>query len=592
MLTRITKQEEKVFKLFRYLQKEDWLSIFFIVGFVVLQVWLDLTMPDYTMKLTSAVSGGGVTMNDVWVNGGMMLLCAFGSMVCTFICGYLCARLSSSFSKRVRSKLNDKICSFSPTEMKKFSIPSLITRTTNDVNQIQMFVAVGLQILIKAPILAIWAVTKISQTSIEWTMATLICVVILVALVGLIVCIVLPKFKKVQKLIDNLNNATRENISGVRVVRAFNAEDYQEKKFEKTNKELTDNQLFTSKATGTLMPIMTLCMNGLTLAIYWIGAILINQAEILERATLIGNMTAFTQYALQVVMAFIMLIAIFIILPRAMVSAKRINEVLDTKISMHDGNVTNGKTQGEIEFRDVSFKYFDGASNVISDISFKVNKGETVAIIGATGSGKTTLIDLIPRFNDATSGEVLVDGVNVKDYKQEVLNNKIAVVSQKACLFKGDIKSNITYGCDEEIPDDDERIKLALDISQSNFVSNLEKGIHSPVAQGGTNFSGGQKQRLSIARAVFKDAEIIIFDDSFSALDYKTDMIIRKNLKKKLSDKTIIIVAQRIGTIRHADKILVLEDGKIVGKGTHEELIKNCNTYKEIALSQLSKEEL
>ncbi len=592
MLTRITKQEEKVFKLFRYLQKEDWLSIFFIVGFVVLQVWLDLTMPDYTMKLTSAVSGGGVTMNDVWVNGGMMLLCAFGSMVCTFICGYLCARLSSSFSKRVRSKLNDKICSFSPTEMKKFSIPSLITRTTNDVNQIQMFVAVGLQILIKAPILAIWAVTKISQTSIEWTMATLICVVILVALVGLIVCIVLPKFKKVQKLIDNLNNATRENISGVRVVRAFNAEDYQEKKFEKTNKELTDNQLFTSKATGTLMSIMTLCMNGLTLAIYWIGAILINQAEILERATLIGNMTAFTQYALQVVMAFIMLIAIFIILPRAMVSAKRINEVLDTKISMHDGNVTNGKTQGEIEFRDVSFKYFDGASNVISDISFKVKKGETVAIIGATGSGKTTLIDLIPRFNDATSGEVLVDGVNVKDYKQEVLNNKIAVVSQKACLFKGDIKSNITYGCDEEIPDDDERIKLALDISQSNFVSNLEKGIHSPVAQGGTNFSGGQKQRLSIARAVFKDAEIIIFDDSFSALDYKTDMMVRKNLKEKLSDKTIIIVAQRIGTIRHADKILVLEDGKIVGKGTHEELIKNCNTYKEIALSQLSKEEL
>lgn len=592
MLTRITKQEEKVFKLFRYLQKEDWLSIFFIVGFVVLQVWLDLTMPDYTMKLTSAVSGGGVTMNDVWVNGGMMLLCAFGSMVCTFICGYLCARLSSSFSKRVRSKLNDKICSFSPTEMKKFSIPSLITRTTNDVNQIQMFVAVGLQILIKAPILAIWAVTKISQTSIEWTMATLICVVILVALVGLIVCIVLPKFKKVQKLIDNLNNATRENISGVRVVRAFNAEDYQEKKFEKNNKELTDNQLFTSKATGTLMPIMTLCMNGLTLAIYWIGAILINQAERLERATLIGNMTAFTQYALQVVMAFIMLIAIFIILPRAMVSAKRINEVLDTKISMHDGNVTNGKTQGEIEFRDVSFKYFDGASNVISDISFKVNKGETVAIIGATGSGKTTLIDLIPRFNDATGGEVLVDGVNVKEYKQEVLNNKIAVVSQKACLFKGDIKSNITYGCDEEIPDDDERIKLALDISQSNFVSNLEKGIHSPVAQGGTNFSGGQKQRLSIARAVFKDAEIIIFDDSFSALDYKTDMMVRKNLKEKLSDKTIIIVAQRIGTIRHADKILVLEDGKIVGKGTHEELIKNCNTYKEIALSQLSKEEL
>ncbi len=459
--------------------------------------------------------------------------------------------------------------------------------------QIQNFIAMGLQIIIKAPTLAIWAITKISATSIEWTMATLITVFIMITLVAVIASVVLPKFKKIQKLIDNVNDVTRENVSGVRVVRAFNAEGYQEKKFEKANEELTKNQLFTTKATGLMMPVMSLCMNGLTLAIYWIGAILINNAQIVERATIIGNMTAFTQYSLQVVMAFIMLVAIFILLPRCIVSARRINEVLDSPISIKQGDkVNDSNTKGKVEFRNVTFKYNDGNNNVIEDVSFEVNKGETLAIIGATGSGKTTLINLIPRFADVSSGEVLVDGMNVKDYQEEDLQQRVAVVSQKACLFKGDIKSNITYGSGEEISDDDPRLKQAIDISQSLFVGELKDGVRSAVAQGGTNFSGGQKQRLSIARAVYKDAEIIIFDDSFSALDYKTDMVVRKKIKENLKDKTVIIVAQRIGTIKNADKILVLDNGRIVGSGRHEELLESCPVYKEIALSQLSKEEL
>ena len=582
-----------MFKILKKLELKDWISMIFVVGLIVLQVWLDLKMPDYTMQLTASVSGKSVTMSDVWYNGGMMLVCAFGSMVATFICGFLISRIASSFAKRLRHELFRKTTSFSSNEMKKFSVPSLITRTTNDVTQVQMFISIGLQLLIKAPTTAIWAITKISSTSIEWTMATLITVVIIVSLVGIIVGLVLPKFKKIQKLTDNLNDATRENISGVRVVRAFNAESYQERKFEKANSDLTKNQLFTMKATGLLMPVMTICMNGLTLAIYWIGAILVNRAEIAERAMVIGNMTAFTQYALQVVMAFMMLIMVFIFLPRAIVSARRINEVLDTKNKIIEGvGVTENQVEGEVEFKNVTFRYADGSGDVFSDVTFKAQKGETIAIIGATGSGKTTLIELIPRFIDATAGEVLVDGVNVKDYKLEELQNKVAVVSQKACLFKGDIKSNITYGSDEEVADDDPRIKRAIDISQSKFVNKLENTLHSEVAQGGTNFSGGQKQRLSIARAVFKDAEIMIFDDSFSALDYKTDMLVRKKIKEQLSEKTVFIVAQRIGTIRHADKILVLDDGKIVGEGRHEELIKSCPVYKEIALSQLSKEEL
>ena len=582
-----------MFKLFKKFDERDWFSVLFIVGFIVLQVWLDLTMPEFTSKLTSSIAQTGVQMSDVWYNGGMMLLCAFGSMLASFCCAFFCARLASKFAKTLRLDLYNKIAEFSRAEIKLFSTPSLITRTTNDVVQIQNFIAMGLQIIIKAPTLAIWAITKISATSVEWTMATLITVVIMMTLVIVIACLVLPKFKKIQKLIDNVNDVTRENVAGVRVVRAFNAEDYQEKKFEKANDELTKNQLFTSKATGLLMPVMSLCMNGLTLAIYWIGAILINNAQIVERATIIGNMTAFTQYALQVVMAFIMLVAIFILLPRCIVSAKRINEVLDAPISIQPGKESNNSdAKGKVEFRNVSFKYNDGNNNVIEDVSFEVNKGETLAIIGATGCGKTTLINLIPRFADVSSGEVLVDGMNVKDYKEEELQGKIAVVSQKACLFKGDVKSNITYGSEEKVADDDPRIKQAIEVSQSLFVNELKDGVRSEVAQGGTNFSGGQKQRLSIARAVYKDAEIIIFDDSFSALDYKTDMTVRKKIKENLADKTVIIVAQRIGTIKHADKILVLDNGKIVGAGKHEELLENCPVYKEIALSQLSKEEL
>lgn len=582
-----------MFKLAKKFDAKSWGSVLLIIGLVVMQVWLDLTMPDYTSKLTQAVAQTGVTMKDIWRNGGMMLLCAVGSMLCSFACGFLCARLASKTAFRLRQDLYAQINGFSNAELKKFSTPSLITRTTNDVTQIQNFVAIGLQLLIKAPVMAIWAICKISSTSIEWTVATLITVVVLVVCVLIIVLLALPKFKKIQKLIDNLNNSVRENVGSVRVVRAFNAEEFQQQKFEKANSELTNNQLFTSKATGLMMPVMTLGMNGLTLAIYWIGAILINNAQIAERATIIGNMTAFTQYSLQVVMSFIMLVAIFIILPRCVVSAKRINEVLETKSSLIAGQKTNDSgLAGQVEFKDVSFKYPDGQNNVVSNINFIANKGETIAIIGATGSGKTTLINLIPRFNDVTSGQVLVDGMNVKDYDEESLQNKIAVVTQKACLFKGDVKGNITYGSNEQISDDDPRIKQAIEISQSNFVNDLKQGIHSPVAQGGTNFSGGQKQRLSIARAIFKDAEIIIFDDSFSALDYKTDMLVRKKLKKQLGDKTVFIVAQRIGTIKDADKIIVLDNGKIVGFGKHNDLLKTCPVYQEIALSQLNKEEL
>lgn len=581
-----------MFKLLKKFDKKDWLSVFLIVGLVVLQVWLDLTMPDYTSKLTQSVASGEVTMNVVWKNGGMMLACAVGSLLSSFVCAFFCARLASKFAKNLRTNLYSKILTYSRNEIKSFSTPSLITRTTNDVVQLQNFIAVGLQILIKAPTLAIWAITKISVTSIEWTLATLITVAVLIVVILIIVLLVLPKFKKVQKLIDNLNDVTRENVGGVRVIRAFNAESYQQEKFEKANVELTKNQLFSSKATGVMMPFITLCMNGLTLAIYWIGAILINNAEILERVTIIGNMTAFTQYALQIVMAFIMLVAIFILLPRCIVSAKRINEVLDYKITIKDGNKQpNNQEQGNIEFKNVCYKYPDAKNNILENVTFSVKKGETVAIIGATGSGKTTLINLVPRFLDVTSGEVSVDGIDVKDYKLEDLQNKIAVVSQKACLFKGNIKENIALGLKENLIDV-KKMQQAIDISQSNFVYDLEKGVLAPVAQGGTNFSGGQKQRLCIARAIYKDAEIIIFDDSFSALDYKTDKIVRQKIKENLKDKTVIIVAQRIGTIREADKILVLDNGKIVGEGNHQELLKSCQIYKEIALSQLRKEEL
>lgn len=583
-------------RIFKNLKKRDWIGIMICAGLVVVQVWLDLTMPDYTQKLSKSVSAGSIVMNEVWKNGGMMLLCALGSMVASICCGFFAARIAANFAKTLREKLYGHIMEFSNSEINKFSTPSLITRTTNDVVQMQMLIAMGMQIIIKAPITAVWAITKISSTSVEWTTAILICVGIMVATILTLVLFAYPKFKQIQTLTDRLNDTTRENISGVRVVRAFNAEQYQEGKFDAVNSAITKNNLFTSRIMGFMFPVMSLSMSGLTLAIYWVGAYLINGAEVMERAEVIGNMTAFTQYALQVVAAFMMLIAIFIILPRAMVSAKRINEVLDTPCGITYPETSDSKASakkgGEIEFRNVSFSYQDSGEPCLRNLNFKIASGETFAIIGATGTGKTTLVNLIPRFYDVTDGEILINGRNIKSYPEKELEKLVAVAPQKATLFSGDIKSNITYGCDEDISDSDERIIRALDVSRSDFVAELEQGIHAPVAQGGTNFSGGQKQRLSIARAVFKDSGIMIFDDTFSALDYKTDMLVRKKLREQLSETTVIIVAQRIGTIRNADKILVLHDGVAAGLGTHDELLKNCPIYKEIALSQLSEEEL
>ena len=584
--------------LFKYIKKKDWFFIVIAIGFIVVQVWLELKMPDYTKELTKIVQSGTNTMTEVWKNGGMMLLCAAGSMVSAIICSYFISQVASSFSMTLREELFKRITSFSNVEMNQFSTPSLITRTTNDVVQMQNFMAMGVQLLFKAPIMAIWAICKISATDVRWTLATIICVFIIVICVGILIALCLPRFKKIQRLTDELNDRTRENISGVRVVRAFNAEAYQTQKFENVNDTITKTNLFTSKAMGLLSPIMNVCMNGLMIAIYFIGAILINAITsndfnnvVLERVNVIGNMTAFSQYAIQVVMAFMMLIMIFIILPRTIVSGNRIYEVLKTKPSITDGKQENSleKEGGEVEFRNVSFSYNKDSLPTISNISFHVKKGETLAIIGATGSGKSTIIHLIPRFYDATSGEVLVNGINVLDYKVKDLRNLVAIASQKAALFKGTIKDNITYGSSTI---DQERMDMALDIAKADFVKDLEQGVDSMVAQGGSNFSGGQKQRISIARAVYKNAPIIIFDDTFSALDYKTDMLVRKKIKENLKDTTVIIIAQRIGTIMNADKIVVLDEGKIVGMGTHEQLLQSCSIYQEIALSQLSKEEL
>lgn len=577
-------------KIFKYLKKIDWLYLFISVGLIVFSVWLDLTMPDYTKKLTTAVSAGAIVQKEVWKNGGMMLLCAFGSMAAAIATGWFSSHIAANFAKTLRSELFDKISAFTDREINRFTTPSLITRTTNDVVQMQMLIAMGMQAIIKAPVLAIWAMCKISAASIEWTTATLITVAVMVVSIGLVVGLCYPKFKKIQRLTDDLNEITRESITGVRVVRAFNAEAYQENKFDKVNSAVTSNQLFTSRVMGIMNPIMSMCMSGLTLAIYWIGAVLINKAPVLDRAVILGDMTAFTQYALQVVMAFMMLIMIFVIMPRAMVSAKRINEVLDTSPSVeYPAAPAEVEKAGEFEFRNVSFAYPDSSTPCLKDISFKIERGETFAIIGATGSGKTTLVDLLPRYYDCTEGEVLIDGVNVKELSKEQIERRISLAPQKAVLFKGDIKSNIAYGDGEA---DDAMIERALRISHSTFVDDKTDGVLSEVAQGGTNFSGGQKQRLSIARAVYKDAEIYIFDDTFSALDYKTDMLVRKAIREEMQGKTVVIVAQRIGTIKNADRILVLDDGKAVGLGKHEELLENCPVYKDIALSQLSKEEL
>lgn len=581
-------------KLIKNFEKREWLFVLVSVFFIVCQVWLDLKMPDFMSKVTILVQTEGSKMSDILINGGYMLLCAFGSLVLAILVGYIVANLSASFSLKIRKKLFNKVEELSLSEIKMFSTSSLITRTTNDITQIEMFIGMGLQMLIKAPITAVWAITKILNKSWQWSVITAIAVLILLSVIACLIIIVFPKFKIVQKLIDKLNGVTRENLNGIRVIRAFNAEDYEEDKFEEVNTKLTNQQLFNQKTFAIMSPIMYLVMNSLTLAIYFVGANLIKDAMMVEKMSLFGDMVVFSSYAMQVIMSFLMLAMIFMILPRAQVSASRINEVLEIEVSVKNGTLKKNKTKeiGTVEFKNVSFKYPDAEEYILENISFKANKGDTIAFIGSTGSGKSTLINLVPRFYDATEGEVLIDGVNVKDYDLEFLYNKIGYVPQKAVIFNGTVASNVSYGDNGKDKTTDE-IKKAIDVAQATeFVLKMDDKYDTHIAQGGTNVSGGQKQRLSIARAIARNPEIYIFDDSFSALDYKTDYNLRKELKKHTKDATCLIVAQRIGTIMHADKILVLDSGKCVGIGTHKELLKNCEIYRQIALSQLSKEEL
>lgn len=582
-------------RLFKNLSKKDWLCLLISVGFIVLQVWLDLKMPDYMSEVTMLVQTPGSEMKEIVAAGGKMLLCAFGSLVSSVIVSILAAGVGSNFAAALRNRLFNKVQSFSMEEIGKFSTASLITRSTNDVTQVQMFIIMGLQVIVKSPIMAVWAICKIANKNINWTVATGVAVAVLLLIVLVCVLIALPKFKKLQRLTDDINRVTRENITGIKVVRAYNAEKYQEAKFETANKELTDTHLFASRTMSFMMPGIQLVMNGLSLAIYWIGAIIINNAPVVERFGLFSDMVVFISYAVQVVMSFMMLVVILIILPRASVSAKRINEVLDTATKITDGDRkdTDNDTKGEIEFKNVCFRYPDAEDYVLQDISFKASRGDTIAVIGSTGCGKSTLINLIPRFYDATEGEILVNGVNVKEYKLTDLRNHIGYVSQKAILFGGTIKSNVTYGDNGANEFSEKRLSDAIATAQAQeFVEKKEDGCDSHVAQGGSNLSGGQKQRVSIARAVYRNSEILIFDDSFSALDYKTDRLLRKALGDTCKDATKIIVAQRIGTIKDADCIIVLDDGHIAGMGRHDELMKNCDVYRQIAYSQLSKEEL
>ena len=582
-------------KLLKKLTWKDFILAAVAFVFIIVQVWLSLTMPDYMSEITKLVQTKGSKMNDILIAGGKMLACALGSLlaaVCTSICA---SKISSNFSANLRGQVFHKVQSFSMEEIGNFSTASLITRSTNDITQVQMLIVMGLEVLLKAPIMAVWALCKISTKNWQWTASTGVAVVVLLSFVGVCVAVALPKFKKLQSLTDNLNRVTRENLTGLNVVRAYNAEGYQQKKFNDANDELTKTQLFANRTMGTMMPGIQMVMNGLMLAIYWIGAYLISNAQMFDKLTIFSDMIVFTQYAMQVVMSFMMLVMIFVLLPRASVSAKRINEVLDMPLSIKDGTKENGidGKKGEVEFHNVSFCYPDAEKDVIEDISFTAHKGETIAFIGSTGCGKSTVINMIPRFYDATKGEVLVDGVNVKEYTQKALRNKIGYVSQKAVLFTGSIKSNVAYGDNGTKGFTDDVVKQAIETAQAKeFVDKTEGGVDAFVAQGGSNFSGGQKQRLSIARAICRHPEILIFDDSFSALDYKTDRVLRDTLRKTCADATRFIVAQRIGTIRDADKIIVLDDGKIAGMGKHNELMETCEVYRQIAYSQLSKEEL
>ncbi|MFB3160206.1 ABC transporter ATP-binding protein [Neobacillus sp. 179-J 1A1 HS] len=579
-------------KIFKYLQKKEYLLILCSLVFIVTQVYLELKLPDYMHEITMLVQTEGSKMSDVLLQGGYMLLCAVGSVIASIIVGFFAAKVAAGFSVRLRAMVFEKTMSFSIEEINGFSTASLITRSTNDITQIQLLISMGLQVIVKAPILAVWAVMKMMGKSWQWTAATGFAVLFLILMLCILIFVAMPKFKIIQSLTDNLNRVTRENLTGIRVVQAYNAGNYQEEKFDEANIALTNTNLFTSRSMALIMPTMGIIMSGMSLAIYWIGAILINAAALPNRLSLFSDMVVFSSYAMQVIMAFMMLSFVFIMLPRASVSAKRIQEVLDTKAKIIDGNVTEGEKglSGEIEFRNVSFKYPDAAEYILRNVSFKASKGETVAFIGSTGSGKSTLLNLIPRYFDATEGEVLVDGVNVKHYTQESLRKKLGYVSQKAILFSGTVTTNVAYG-DSGSKETD--VKKAIDIAQgTEFVEKMENQYNASISQGGTNVSGGQKQRLSIARAVHRQPEIYIFDDSFSALDYKTDRVLRSKLKNETKDATTLIVGQRIGTIKDADRIIVLDDGEVVGIGTHDELMQNCSVYQEIAYSQLSKEEL
>lgn len=582
-------------KLLGKFTKKEWLLAALSVAFVVVQVWLSLTMPDYMREITMLIQTPGSEMPEILSAGGMMLACALGSLAASVVTAVCAARIGTSFSANVRRLLFAKVQAFSMEEIGHFSTASLITRSTNDVTQVQMLIVLGLQMLIMAPIMAVWAICKIADKQWEWTMSTAAAVGVLLIVVLVALVLALPKFRKLQQLTDDLNRVTRENLTGLRVVRAYNAEDYQEHKFDLANDNLTRTQLFAQRTLAFLMPSIQLIMSGLSLAIYWIGAVLIDAANMVGKVSLFSDMMVFSQYAIQVVMSFMMLVMIFMLLPRAQVAAKRINEVLATEPAIHDGTRTEGAEghAGEVVFKNVSFRYPDAEDSVIENISFTAKRGETIAFIGATGCGKSTVVNLIPRFYDASEGEVLVDGVNVKDYTQQALRDKIGYVSQKAILFAGSVRDNINFGDNGRGPISGEMVKQAIATAQATeFIEQMEEGYDGRVSQGGDNFSGGQKQRLSIARAVARQPEIFIFDDSFSALDYKTDRTLRATLDRECGDATRFIVAQRIGTIRDADKIIVLDEGRIAGMGTHDELIKTCEVYQQIALSQLSKEEL
>lgn len=583
-----------MFKLFKNLTKKEIIYALICIVLVSCCVWLELRIPDYMSKITQLVQTEGSKMAEILEQGGFMIGCALLSLVCSITVGYFASRVASSFSATLRGKIFAKVERMGIAEIKKFSTSSLITRTTNDVTQVEMLIGMGLQAMVKAPIMAVSAIFKILNKGFEWSILVACCVAILLFVVVTLLIVVLPRFKIVQKLIDKINGVTRENLSGIRVIRAFNAEKYQTDKFGKVNDELTRMQLFNQRCFEIMNPTMNLVMHGLTLGIYIIGAILIQKAGMLEKITLFSDMVVFSSYGMNVIMSFLMLSMIFMMLPRAQISANRINEVLDEEITVIDGSF-EGKTEtiGEVEFKNVSFKYPDADEYVLKDISFKANRGDTVAFIGSTGSGKSTLINLVPRFYDATEGEVLVDGINVKEYKQEILHNKLGYVPQKAVMFTGTVASNVAYGDNGREKADMSKIKQAIAVAQGeDFVLKMENEYDAHIARGGTNVSGGQKQRLAIARAIARDPEIYIFDDSFSALDYKTDAVLRRELKKYTKNATSLIVAQRIGTIINADKIIVLDQGECVGIGTHKELLETCEIYKEIALSQLSKEEL